>query len=320
MFEKPKILVSRCLGFDKCRYNGQTISDEVVNSLKEFVHFISVCPEVEIGLGVPREPVRIIKEKENENLIFYQPASKKDFTKEIIEYSEKTLKDLDVDGAILKFRSPTCGPSNVKVYEGFSYFSRNSGTGFFAKKLKEKFNDLTVEDEGRLKNFSIRENFYIAIFTIANFKSIYKAKEMKKLIEFHSKNKYLFMAYNQSKLKVLGKILANHEKNSLEDVFNAYKDNFLSLFNKTTSFKSWINVILHVYGGFKKDLEEREKKFFLNKIEEYRDERVPLSVLISILYSFAIRFNKEYILNQTILNPYPKELLEITDSGKGRKI
>ncbi|MCS7258117.1 MAG: DUF523 and DUF1722 domain-containing protein [candidate division WOR-3 bacterium] len=317
-FIKPNVVISKCLGFAKCRYNGDIIIDYVVEKLKPFVNFIPVCPEVEIGLGVPREPLRLIWDKATLHL--YQPATKKDFTHEMELFIERYLSSLsEIDGFILKYRSPSCGISGVKIYNGFHPDARaTQGRGFFGRAVLERFNTKAIEDEGRLKNFTIRENFFTKLFTLASFRVTKKHQKIKELIRFHTINKLLFMAYSQVKLNELGRIVANYQKGHVDIVFSNYEKVLYQLLARMPTFKSWINVLLHAFGGISAQLNKKERAFFLNLIEEYRDERIPLSVLIKIIEGWAVRFGDSYLLEQTFLNPYPKELIEITDSGKGR--
>lgn len=317
-FPKPNVVVSKCLGFAKCRYNGDTVLDYVVEQLKPYVNYITICPEDEIGLGIPRDPIRIVSEKNK--LYLYQPATQKDVTKPMVDFIDNYLSSLkDIDGFILKYRSPSCGLNSVKIYNGFNPDARPiAGAGFFGGEVTKRFSGLAIEDEGRLKNFSIREYFFTKLFVLAQFRLSKKYRQMKELVRFHTVNKLLFMAHNQSKMRELGKIVANQEKLNTDSVLAKYEKTLYELLAKAPSFASWINVLTHAFGGMTENLSKEERKFFLNMIEEYRDERIPLSVLTKLILSWAVRFNNGYLLTQTFLNPYPGDLVEITDSGKGR--
>ncbi len=310
----PNVVVSKCLGFAKCRYDGDVVLDAVVDKLKPYVNYIAICPEVEIGLGIPREPIRVISEKRK--FFLYQPATKRDLTKEMIDFTLKCLDSLsEIDGFILKYRSPSCGINSVKIYNGFNSDAHSSaGAGFLGGEVARRFSGLAIEDEGRLKNFSIREYFFTKLFTLAQFRLIKKKKNMKELVKFHTVNKLLFMAHNRIKMRELGKIVANHEKNSIDIVLNKYENKLYELLAKAPSFTSWINVLTHAFGGVTEKLNKEERQFFLNMVEEYRDERIPVSVLTKLILSWTVRFQNQYLLEQTFLNPFPKELVEITDS------
>jgi uncharacterized protein YbgA (DUF1722 family)/uncharacterized protein YbbK (DUF523 family) len=317
-FPTPKILISKCLGFEKCRYDGSVINDPIIPQFQGHFEFITVCPEKEIGLGVPRDPIRIVKENDEKHL--FQPATGKDITEDMNDFIQKFLDGLEeIDGFILKHRSPSCGLSSVKIYYGFNEkVNHFRGKGMFGEAITNSYSEFPVEDEGRLRNFMIRENFLTSVYTIAAFREIKKNPQMKELVDFHTRNKFLFMAYNQEKMRDLGKITANPNKKDVRTVFSDYEDQMLQLLKYEPKFTSWINVMQHAFGFISDKLNPQEKEFFLNSIEEYRDERIPLSVLIKLLNSWAIRFENEYLINQTFLNPFPKELIEITDSGKGR--
>ncbi|KAA0546712.1 DUF523 and DUF1722 domain-containing protein [Bacillus sp. BGMRC 2118] len=318
-FVKPVVVVSKCLEFDKCRYNGDVIHDPVVKRLQAHVQFIPVCPEVGIGLGTPRETIRIVEEEGRKMLV--QPSTRKDLTKEMNEFSIRFLDKIqDLDGFILKGKSPTCGMKDVKVYSGIEKAPVIGKTsGFFAQAIVERFPSLAIEDEGRLQNFSIREHFFTKLFTYANFRDIKQTKQtIQSLIQFHSKNKYLFMGYNQAAQKELGRIVANHDHKDIEEVFSLYENQLFRLFARKPRDASNINVCQHIMGYFKKELSQKEKDFFQTMLEKYREQKVPLSSVTSILKSWVIRFENDYLLSQSYFEPYPEELIEISDSGKGR--
>jgi len=177
---------------------------------------------------------------------------------------------------------------------------------------------LAVEDEGRLKNFSIRQSFLTRIFANARLRKVIESNSISKLMEFHASYKYLLMGYNQTKLRMLGKIVANQDKKTLNEVFNFYKTEFNKALYGVPKRNSMINVLEHIMGGMKKQISSGEKQFFLNSIEEYRDERIPLSAVLYILRTWITRFEVDYLLKQALFEPYPIELIQVTDSGKGR--
>jgi uncharacterized protein YbgA (DUF1722 family)/uncharacterized protein YbbK (DUF523 family) len=310
---KPKVVVSKCLGFAKCRWNGTTIPDYFIDSLRKHVNFIPVCPEVEIGLGTPRPPIRIV----NKRLI--QPKTGRDVTDKMNTFSDRFLNKLkDVDGFILKYKSPSCGLKNVPIYPSTGRVqAKSSGPGFFGKKVLEKFKGLPIEDEGRLRNFKIREHFLTSLFTLADFRKVKQSKSIPKLLDFHTRNKFLLMAYNQKELKILGQILANQTKN-FKITAEEYEEHLRLALSKKPRYTSNINVLLHTYNHFSKKLNAKEKNYFHHLIEEYRDARIPLSSILILLKDWVMRFDDEFLAKQTFFQPYPEDLISITDSGKGR--
>lgn len=319
-YKKPLVVISRCLGFDHCRYDGSMINSDEVEKMKKYVDFYTICPEMEIGLPSPREAIRLINKTGEDRLVFSRTGQ--DVTKDMADYVEELTNRMvpkEPDGFLLKGRSPSCGIKDVKVYKdiGKTPCVNSKAIGMFGRLIMENFEKEIFEDEGRLTNFTLREHFYTVIFLRAQFKKIKKNKKMKELVEFHSNNKYLFMAYSQIQLKALGKVVANHEKKAMEEVYNLYDDILTRLLNKKPSTGQYINVMLHIFGYFSNELSNKEKAHLLDLIEQYRNKHIPQSTIMTILYSWAIRFDMEYLINQTIFRPFPMELIQVTDSGKG---
>ena len=313
---KPTVVVSRCLGFSNCRYNGDIINDKFVEMLKEYVNYITVCPEVDIGLGVPRNALRLTLEKEKVDL--YQPASNEVFTKEIEDYSTSFFQSLDeVHGFILKGRSPSCGIKDVRVYLGKEKAVGSvKGVGIFASKVIDSYPYLAIEEEGRLTNYFLREHFLTKLFTLFRFQLVSDSNSMKELVKFHSENKYLFLSYNQSELKILGKIVANHDNRLLKDLVNDYRDHLGLLLAKPPRKGNYMNSFMHIFGYFSEYLRKEEKDFILERFDKYNNDKIHIGVITNLLKSYAIRYEKEYILNQSIFSTYPEELHYISDSGK----
>lgn len=310
-FPRPVVVVSRCLEFDSCRWNGLMISSPEVRALKPLVEFIHVCPEADIGLGVPRKPIRIIERKGVQRLV--QGETDRDLTGDMKNFSGKFLDSVgEVDGFILKDRSPSCGMKDVKVYPSTGKVSalHGKGTGFFGQAVTERFAHLAVETEGRLNDSRLREHFYTKLFTLAEFRVLKNNPSMKELVRFHSDYKYLLMAYNQSVLRQMGRVVANHEKLSPADVFGAYGPLLHQALAKPPRVSSIINVLQHCLGYFSDTLDSKEKAYFLKSTERYRDGRLPLSVLTALLYSWVIRFGEEYLATQAFFQPFPEALAE----------
>lgn len=315
---KPKIVISTCIEHAACRFNGQIISDEFVRNLRKLVDFIPVCPEVEIGLGTPREPIRILSRNGEHRL--FQPATQLDLTENMQAFSSKFLSSLpDVDGFILKSRSPSCGIKDVRVYSEKGQPMANR-SGLFAQAVMEKFSHLAIEDEGRLRNFRIREHFLTQIFTFARFRMVKQRGSMKALVSFQAKNKFIFMAYNQKAMRRLGQIVANQEKKSFADVTADYEAELARAFSRMPHLGSHINVLLHGFGYFSKNLNTDEKAWFLDALERYRQKKLPLSAILSVLRAWIARFDEHYLAQQAYFEPYPDSLKEISDSGKGRDL
>lgn len=300
---KPKIILSKCFSYP-VRYNGGIVLDEFVTKLKDFVEYELVCPEMEIGLGVPRQ--RLIIQKIGEEKKLFQPETKKYFTRQISNWSEKFLKSIDkVDGFLLKSKSPSCGITSANLYVEDKIVGRTDG--FFAEAIKERFPFLPAEHEGRLKNAELRDHFLIRIFAFANLRQLKKEHKADALMRFHTKYKYLLMTYNQQRLRELGRIVAESNL-PLKEKITKYEAIFYRAFGKKPSRARHYNTILHIFGYFKENLNQREKSHFQNLLKEYLTGKIELRTILEILKNFAFRFDDNYLLEQRYINPYPEEL------------
>ena len=310
---KPKIVVSECLYGTKCRYDGQGYNDKVIQSLKDYVDIQTVCPELAIGLSIPREPIRIEMNKENEEYRLIDYNSKNDYTNQMTEFSEEFINGLDdIDGFILKSRSPTCGLKDAKVYyRGNKCSIRSNENGFFSQKIIDKYDYLPIENEGRLKNYNIRDNFFTRIFFINNLKN------NKNIIEFHKNNLLLLKSYDEESTNEVSDIL---NENRMEDQVHQYKEKVLNIVSNQRKKENKLSIIIKVFEKYKNMLNEEEINMFNGLIESYKNQRIPFSTLEVVIKMYATRFKDKDILNQTFFYPYPENLINITDSGKGRKL
>jgi uncharacterized protein YbgA (DUF1722 family)/uncharacterized protein YbbK (DUF523 family) len=318
--KKPQVFLSKCIEHGYCRYDGSQISSIFIKKLEKYVDFIMACPEVEIGLPIPREAIRIIKAKDTERLVSSQTGV--DVTEKMEQYAKKyvsELKDRNIHGFILKSRSPSCGIKDVKTYKtvGKTPSTGDKTRGFFGRVILENYDGYPIEDEGRLMNYNIREHFLTQIYTLMDFDEVIEKNTMKALIDFHSKNKYLLMAYHQMRQRELGKIVANHENKKVNDVIHSYGELLRRSLEKPLRRGTNINMLMHLFGYFKKDLSASEKAYFLDTLEKYHLKKVPFSVPIAIIHAWVIRFDEKYLKQQTIFEPYPSEILDVNDSGKG---
>lgn len=310
-FARPKIVVSKCIEFDHCRYDGSLIPSDFVNALKPHVDFSPVCAEMEIGLGVPRSSVRIVSIDGELRLI--QPISGLDVTDKMKAFSNQFLSSLKgVDGFILKYRSPSCGMKNIRVYSSAEKSGATSkASGFFGGAAIRFFPYLAIEDEGRLRNINIREHFLTKLYALANLRDVQSRGSLAELIQFHTANKLLLMSYSQRESKVLGNIVANHEKLDLAEQFRLYRVHLAEALKGPTKFTSKINVLMHSLGYFSDGLTQQEKAHFLQSLERYRNKKIPFSSLSVMLQSWIARFDEEYLRNQTFFEPFSEELIEL---------
>ena len=310
-FPRPNIVLSRCIEFDHCRYDGSMIPSDFVAALKPHVSFIPVCAEMEIGLGVPRSPIRIVSIEGEPRLI--QPATGLDVTDKMISFSRSFLGSLSgIDGFILKFRSPSCGMKDIKVYSGpDKHSSVAKAPGFFGGAVVKSFPGLAVEDEGRLRNNNLREHFLTRIFTLAAYREVEREASMKRLIRFHTVNKLLLAAHSQKESKVLGNIVANREGQEISSLLKDYREHLEMALKRPPRYTSKANVLMHSLGYFSSELSSEEKAFFLQSIERYKQKKLAFSAPLSILQSWIARFDEKYLKSQTFFEPFPEDLIEL---------
>ena len=311
-FPQPHLVSSKCIEFESCRYNGLIIRSALVKKLKDYADFTPVCPEVEIGLGIPREPIHLEKDQDKIELI--QPSTGYNYTDKMSEFADSFLKSIEgIDGFILKNKSPSCGVKAVKIYpKGGMSRPWTDGVGLFAAMVFRRFPFTPVEDEGRLRNYHLRENFLTRIYTIADFRETVLNGDFGNIIEFHRKNKLLFSSYNQIHSRKLGRLVSNMKDTTYPELVKKYGVNMKKMLLNDPLPPANINVLMHAFGHFSDDLTSSEKEFFLESLEKYRQGRIPLLVNQNLLKSWIIRFENEYLADQTFFEPYPEELMEIT--------
>lgn len=315
---QPVVVASQCLGFKAVRHDGAILTDHFLRQLEGHVRFITVCPEVAIGLGVPRDPIRIVDRGDGPRLL--QPKTGADLTLPMAGFASGFLDALgEVDGFILKSRSPSCGIRDASVYpsEG-KVAAADRGPGLFAGAVLARLPGVAVEDEGRLTNYKIREHFLTRIFTSARFRVAHRKGTARALTEFHASHKLILMAAHQAEMRLLGRIAANLEKRNLADVWSDYATHLQTAMASPAKPAAQINVLQHAMGWFKNHLTAREKSHFMQMLERYRAGRAPLGALLGILRSWTVRFEEPYLSGQHYFEPYPEDLMDVLDSGKGR--
>jgi uncharacterized protein YbgA (DUF1722 family) len=184
----------------------------------------------------------------------------------------------------------------------------------------ELFAGLAIEDEGRLRNYRIREHFLTKLFSLAALRPVLKSHSMKELVRFHSVNKFLLMAYSQKQLRILGRVVANPDKRPFGELSEGYENNFKAAMAKPPRYTSMINVFQHAAGYFSKELTRREKALLVTSLDRYRNKQAPAAAVTAILRAWIARFDEEYLGSQTLFDPYPEALMNVSDSGKGREL
>ncbi|MDV2480848.1 DUF523 and DUF1722 domain-containing protein [Methanoculleus sp. Wushi-C6] len=319
-YPRPRLVISRCIEFGPCRYDGSKIPSPTVARLRNYADFIPVCPEVEIGLGVPRATLRIVRRDDADRLV--QPATGRDVTEEMSAFVARFLDSLPpIDGFILKGGSPTSGTRNVRVYPSMEKSAAIAkSAGFFAREVLKRYPDLPVEDELRLNNARIRDHFFSAIFTLAAFREIEAAGDREALVRFHANNKLLLLASNEKMLREAGRLVATRAEVGPGELFPRYRRMLSAALARAPRYTGNVNVLQHALGYFSDRISDEERAYCIRLIDRYKNGHATLAEPRNLLRSWVIRFREPYLTNQSFFAPYPAELVdlpgEVTDRGR----
>ncbi len=312
-FPKPVILVSRCLEFENVRYDGQVIHSQIIKDLMPFVDFIKVCPEYEIGLGVPRDPLRIIKQEGEYRLV--QPNTGEDLTEKMNDFSTSFLDKLgDVDGFIFKSRSPSVGVRDIKVYAAARLAPvTERNIGLFAMEVVARYPGYPVEEEDRLRNSHIRHHFLTQLYTFTDLRNVKKKMSLEELQDFHDRNHFLFMSYNRSLFNEMSELFGSDRDTAT--LFEDYVTLLKQLMKKPGTMDLKIDTFREVFSTFG-DIDPEEVVSFEATLERYENNLVREDAVIEVLRMLALRaFAKESYEN-TFLYPYPEELKPLADEKR----
>jgi uncharacterized protein YbgA (DUF1722 family)/uncharacterized protein YbbK (DUF523 family) len=309
--EKIRIGVSSCLLGEEVRYDGGHKQDRFLTDvLGPFVEWVPVCPELEVGMGVPREAVRLVGPAAAPRMVGID--SGRDWTEKMNAYAERrvaAIVRLDLSGYILKSRSPSCGMERVKLYNAKGGTSKD-GVGLFASVLIKGHPLIPVEEEGRLNDPRLRENFIVRVFAFGRLRKLMDAKlTVGKLVGFHAAEKYLLLAHSPVHYRELGPLVAGAKRMPAEALKEKYTRLFMECLRVRSTVKKNVNVLQHIAGFLPDSLAAGEKKEVQGVIDDYRKGFVPLVVPVTLLRHHVRAHSIEYIANQTYLNPHPKELM-----------
>lgn len=308
--ELPKVGISTCLLGKNVRYNaGHKLDEYLKDVFGKYVEYVPICPEVEAGFGVPRETVQLHEKEDGIKMITLK--TNRDLTPQMNAWLDKRLNEIEkmnLTGYILKSKSPSCGVFRTRLYREGKEPSLN-GRGLFAKALISKFPELLVEEEGRLHNPVIRDNYIQSLFIHYRWKGLNSNLSVHGLIKFHERIKYTLMSHSPIILKDMGKVVAQTVKGNLEGQSHFYFKKLNEALSQYADIKKNRNVLDHIMGYFKKDLNKDEKAELKEVIENYSNSLVPLIVPITLLNHYVRKYDQKYLKDQFYLNPTPMELM-----------
>jgi uncharacterized protein YbgA (DUF1722 family)/uncharacterized protein YbbK (DUF523 family) len=308
--ESIKIGVSSCLIGKEVRYNGGHSMDRYVTDiLSQYFEFIDVCPEVEAGFGIPRETMRLVGDPMSPRLV--TTKTKKDFTGTMLNWAKNRVVELekeDLCGFIFKKKSPSSGMERVKIYTEKGA-SSNQGVGLFARAFMEHFPLVPVEEDGRLNDPQLRENFIERIFAFRRWRQMAAERKSRgDIIAFHTAHKLQIMSHSVKHYREMGTLVAHAKEFDNKSFNEKYEELFMAALLLKATVKKNVNVLQHMAGYFKKQLSRDEKQELREIINQYHLEYVPLIVPITLFNHYIRKYDQQYLQNQFYLHPHPIEL------------
>lgn len=303
--------ISRCLLGDEVRFDGEHKRDHFLTDiLSRYVDWIPVCPEVEAGLGTPREAMRLVGKTRRPRLMTI--TSKHDHTEAMETMIKKrltSLDKLDLSGFVFKKGSPSCGVERVPVYTEQS-MTTHHGSGIFAQAFQKQFPLIPVEDEGRLCDPALRENFIERVFCYRRFQDLLQNGVTRQaLISFHTVHKYLLLSHSQQHYETMGRLVGQADRYRPKELTAKYGELFMNTLVLKATVRKHVNVLHHMAGYFKNRLKALEKAELLGLIDDYHRGLIPLIVPLTLIKHYVRVFDVHYIRDQVYLNPHPKELM-----------
>ena len=310
MAEKIRLGVSSCLLGEMVRYDGGHQLDRYLrDTLGRYVEYVPVCPEVEMGLPTPRETLRLVERDGEARLVFSK--SGEDITGRMLAWAQQRVRALekeDLCGFVFKAKSPSSGMERVKLYDRNGVPSKQ-GIGLFARVFMEHFPLLPVEEDGRLHDPRLRENFVECLFTFKRWRALLtKGRSAGNLVDFHTRHKLLIMAHSPEIYRQMGKLVATAGKASGDNLFAEYEALLMKGMRLHASVRKQVNVLHHLLGYFKKQLSADEKQEALEQIDLYRNGTLPLVVPLTLINHYVRKYDQAYLQQQLYLNPHPVEL------------
>lgn len=312
VFEPLRIGISACLLGQEVRYDGGHKHDRfLTDTMGEYFEWVPVCPEVEVGLGIPRPTLRL--ERHGDEIRMVMPKTSQDHTDAMRKYAKQRVRALaneDLSGYVLKSRSPSCGMERVKVYpqEGTGGGAK-TGVGLFAEALMDRFPILPVEEEGRLNDPRIRENWITRVFAYRRLQELWKPRwTIGDLVKFHTAHKYLLLAHSEKDYRELGPLVAAAKKMPRDELRTTYENQFMAALKRIASPAKHTNVLQHMLGFFKRDLDAASRAELLMHIQDYRQGRTPLVVPLTLIAHYVRILDVDYLKDQVYLQPHPREL------------
>ncbi|PIQ97845.1 MAG: hypothetical protein COV67_02060 [Nitrospinae bacterium CG11_big_fil_rev_8_21_14_0_20_56_8] len=309
--QKIRVGISSCLLGENVRWDGGHKLDScITTALGPFFEWVPTCPELEAGLGVPREPMHLARQGNTVRVMGRE--SNRDWTPVLERYNRTRLNELarlDLCGYIFKKNSPSCGLKGVTLYTDRGTAAGGKGTGLFAAALGERFSGIPAEEEDRLNDPAVREHFIVRVFAFHRLRRLFRSGYSRgALVAFHTASKFLLLAHSRKHYTELGRLVAGAAAHRPAGLRDRYTRIYLEGLARRSTPKKNADVLLHMMGFLKRLLGPDDKREILTAIEDYRRERVPLAVPLTLVRRYVRRFDIQYLAGQLYLNPHSNKL------------
>ena len=310
MNDPVRIGISSCILGNPVRFDGGHKLDRyIVNTLGQYVDYVPVCPEVECGLPIPRDSLRLVGTAKNPRLVTRKTGE--DHTERMQSWGKERIHELatlDLCGFIFKSKSPSSGMERVRIYTEDGNLATKTGVGIFAKMFMDAFPLIPTEEEGRLHDPRLRENFITRIFAMKRWRECRATGSMGALVKFHTRHKLQLMGHSVEHYREMGRLVAEGKKWQPEALLAEYEQKLMTALTRKSTTAKNTNVLQHMMGYFKKSLSADEKRELMEIIETYHSGRVPLIVPLTLLQHYVRKYDEPYLKEQVFLEPHPAEL------------
>jgi uncharacterized protein YbbK (DUF523 family)/uncharacterized protein YbgA (DUF1722 family) len=322
-FTKPVVVISRCLGLDACRYDGDMVEFPFARQLKPWVTLVPVCPEMEIGLGVPRDKIVLVRQPRGRQSL-HQPATGKNLTRRMAQFSGRFASRLTpgresctpkCDGFILKSKSPSCGLGTTKLFDKASLSARVIGhtSGVFAAEIESKLPDTAVIDEHLLSDERKREHWLTKLFALAEFRAVAKSPGGPSLSRYHRYYRSLLQVYSAKQTRMLDEIIAASKPSSARAAFQQYGEHLRLALRRPPQKATIARVYESALEHYAPHLTDTDQRIFRRMLHQYRQGKLPLSAVRRTVQIWAVRYDKRFVRQHALYRPYPGELARMEE-------
>ncbi len=307
---RPRIVVSRCLDLEACRYDGGIIAAPTISRLAAHAELLPVCPEMAVGLGVPRDPIRLVRADGDPQRRLVQPSTGRDLTDAMEQFAGSFVAEAgEVDGVVLKARSPSCGLADVKVFVSAEAEAPEAfGVGVFAESLALARGRVPIVDEAALDTPQSRDAFLTRAWSCARLRAAASESTRAALVRFHAEHKLSLLAWNEQAMRSLGRLVAGAVHRPIADVWQDYSTGFRTALLAEPSNRGWVNALMHALGYFRETVAADQRRALADELARVTHTHAEQRALVLTVRAWIERCAERYLRTQAFFWPYPETL------------